>query len=104
MLPVVKDLFLFAIICSVGLLYAIGFLLREERGKLSNESEKLKKLALRLTLVWVVLVIANSIVELANILGGTISDALNLNAWWSFLTTTSVGRDFIFQYEYECCY
>ena len=98
MLPVVKDLFLFAIICSVGLLYAIGFLLREERGKLSNESEKLKKLALRLTLVWVILVIANSIVELANILGGTISDALNLNAWWSFLTTTSVGRDFIFQY------
>ena len=98
MLPVAKDLFLFAIIGSVGLLYAIGFLLREERGKLSVESAKVKKLALRLTLIWVLLVIANSIIELANILGGTISDALNLNAWWSFLTTTSVGRDYIFQY------
>ena len=98
MLPVAKDLFLFAIIGTVGLLCAIGFLLREERGKLSVESAKVKKLALRLTLIWVLLVIANSIIELANILGGTISDALNLNAWWSFLTTTSVGRDYIFQY------
>ena len=98
MLPVAKDLFLFAIIGSIGLLYAIGFLLREERGKLSVESAKVKKFALRLTLIWVLLVIANSIIELANILGGTISDALNLNAWWSFLTTTSVGRDYIFQY------
>lgn len=98
MLPVVKDLFLLSIIAAVGILYAIGFLLKEERGKLLDESVKLKKVALRLTLFWVVLVIANSIFELANILGGTISDALNFNAWWSFLTTTSVGRDYLFQY------
>ena len=82
----------------MGLYYAIGFLLPEERGKLGSESLRIKKFALPISTLWIALVVANSIVELSNILGGSFSDSLNFGTWWSFLTSTSIGRDFIFQF------
>ena len=45
-LPISRDLFLFAVIFSVAALYAIGFLLEEERGKLRGESDGLREIAL----------------------------------------------------------
>ena len=82
----------------MGLYYAIGFLLPEERGKLGSESLRIKRFALPISALWIALVVANSIVELSNILGGSFSDSLNFGTWWSFLTSTSIGRDFIFQF------
>jgi putative copper resistance protein D len=81
----------------VGLLYANGFLLEEERGKLSVEGLRLKRFTLGASLSWVLFVLLNSIVELANILGGSFSDALSPGTWWPFLNSTTVGKDFLFQ-------
>ena len=93
-----RDLFLFAVIFAVAALYAIGFLLEEERGKLRGESDRLRAIALRSTFAWMGLTIISAIVELTNILGTGLKDALNLSTLSSFLTSTSIGRDYIFQF------
>jgi putative copper resistance protein D len=97
LLPVVKDFYLMAIIVSVGLLYAIGFLLHENRGKLLAESRRIKNLAQLATVIWLVTTVGGIFVELANLLGGGFLDAFNTSALSSFLFTTSVGRDYVFQ-------
>ena len=97
LLPVVKDLYLVSTLVAIGLLYAIGFLLPETRGALGKEANRIKSLALLATIVWVVCTIGDTIVELSNLLGGGFLDAFNWSVISSFLGSTSVGRDFVFQ-------
>ncbi len=97
LLPIVKDLYLVAIIVAIGLTFAIGFLLGEDRGKLRPEAIRIKNLALLATIVWIVTSVGGVITELANLLGGGFLDAFNSATIWSFLTSTSIGRDYIFQ-------
>ncbi len=97
LLPVVKDLYLLSTLVAIGLLYAIGFLLPETHGKLDKEALRIKSLALLATIVWVVCTIGGVIVELANLLGGGFLDAFNWSVISSFLSSTSIGRDFLFQ-------
>ncbi len=97
LLPVVKDLYLFAIIVGVGLLFAIGFLLGEERGRLNTEAHRIKKLALFATIAWIVTTVGGVLTELVNLLDGSFRDALNLSTLSTFLTSTSIGRDYLFQ-------
>jgi len=97
LLPIVKDLYLVAIIIGVGLLFAIGFLLGEDRGRLSKEALRIKNLALLATIVWLVTSVGGFITELANLLGGSFLDAFNASALSSFLASTSIGRDYLFQ-------
>jgi len=97
LLPIVKDLYLVAIIVAIGLTFAIGFLLGEDRGKLGREAIRIKNLALLATIVWIVTSVGGVITELANLLGGGFLDAFNSSTIWSFLTSTSIGRDYIFQ-------
>jgi len=96
-LPVVKDLYLIAIIIAIGLLYTIGFLLIEERGKLGKEAKRIKSLALLATLIWLVCVVGSVIVELANLLGEGFLAAFDGAALLSFTTSTGIGRDYLFQ-------
>jgi len=96
-IPVVRDLYLISAIIAVGLLFATGFLLHEERGKLTKEGFRLKSLAQLATVVWLVSTIGAALVELANLLGGSILDAANGSTMSSYLRTTTVGRDYLFQ-------
>ena len=97
LLPVVKDLYLISIITSVGLLYAVGFLVHENRGKLIAQSRRIKTLAQLAIVVWLVCTIGGVFVELANLLGGGFLDSFNTSALSSFLFSTSIGRDYVFQ-------
>ncbi len=97
LLPVVKDLYLVSTLVAIGLLYAIGFLLPETRGALGKEANRIKSLALLATIVWVVCTIGDTIVELSNLLSGGFLDAFNWSVISSFLGSTSVGRDYVFQ-------
>jgi len=81
----------------VGTLYAIGFLLLEEHGRLSKEAQRIKSLALLATIVWLACTVGGVVVEVANLLGGGFLDAFDLTTLSSFLRTTSIGRDYLFQ-------
>jgi putative copper resistance protein D len=97
LLPFVKDSYLVAIIAALGCLYASGFLLLESRGKLGREADRIKPLAMLATLIWLFSTVGGSFVELANLLGSGILSAFNWSELSSFLRTTSVGRDYLFQ-------
>jgi len=81
----------------VGTLYAIGFLLLEEHGRLTKEAQRIKSLALLATIVWLACTVGGVVVEVANLLGGGFLDAFDLTTLSSFLRTTSIGRDYLFQ-------
>ena len=81
----------------MGTLYAIGFLLLEEHGRLSKEAQRIKSLALLATTVWLACTVGGVVVEVANLLGGGFLDAFDLTTLSSFLRTTSIGRDYLFQ-------
>ena len=93
-----KDLYLLSIISAIGLLYASGFLISEVRGTLSKEAQRIKSLALLATVIWLVCSVGGVIVEIANLLGGSFLDAFHVSIIQSFLTSTSIGRDFLFQF------
>lgn len=97
LLPVVKDLYLISIIAAIGLLFASGFFLHESRGKLSAEANRLRGLAILATVIWLVCTVGEIFVELANLLGAGFLDAFNGSTLSSFLSSTSIGRDYIFQ-------
>jgi putative copper resistance protein D len=84
-------------LAAVGVLYAIGFLLLEEHGRLNRESQRIKSLALLATIVWLACAVGGVVVEVANLLGGGFLDAFDLTTLSSFLRTTSIGRDYLFQ-------
>ena len=97
LVPVVKDLYLLSTLVAIGLLFAIGFLLPEVRGKLGKESRRLATLAVLATVVALMCTIGGIIVELANLLGGGFLEAFNWSVISTFLSTTSIGRDYVFQ-------
>ena len=92
-----KDLYLLSTLVAIGLLFAIGFLLPEIRGKIGKEAKRIKSLALLATIVWLVCSIGGVVTELANLLGGGFLDAFKWSAISTFLSTTSIGRDYVFQ-------
>lgn len=97
LLPLVKDFYLLSIIVSIGLLYAIGFLVQENRGRLTSESRRIRNLVQLAIVIWLVCSIGGVFVELANLLGGGLLDSFNTSVLASFLSSTSVGRDYVFQ-------
>ena len=97
LIPVTKDFYLISSIAAIGLLYAMGFLLPEVKGVLSQESTRLRSFAQIATSVWVTSTIASIVVELANLLGGGLFQGFNTSALSSFLVSTTVGKDFLLQ-------
>jgi putative copper resistance protein D len=97
LLSITKALYLLSAIIAFGLIFAIAFFIREERGRLTNEGLRVKKLAHLATFITLVTVVGGAFTELANLLGGSLLDAFDATTLRSFLTQTSVGRDYLIQ-------
>jgi putative copper resistance protein D len=97
LLSITKALYLIAAITAFGLIFAIAFFIREERGRLTREGARVKKLAHLASFVTLVTIIGGVFTELANLLGGSLLDAFDATTLRSFLTQTAVGRDYLIQ-------
>jgi putative copper resistance protein D len=97
LLSITKGLYLLSAITSFGLLIAIAFFIREEKGRLTPEGMRVKKLAHLATLVTLVTIVGATTTELANLLGGSLLDAFDSTTLRSFLSQTAIGRDYLIQ-------
>jgi len=84
-------------VIAAGLIFTIGFLLGEDRGKLSHEAIRIKNLTLLATIAWTVSSAGGAIIEVANLLGGSFLNAFDSSTIFTFMLSTSIGRDFAFQ-------
>ena len=57
----------------------------------------MKSLAMLATIVWLACTVGGVVVEVANLLGGGFLDAFDFTVLSTFLRTTSIGRDYLFQ-------
>ena len=96
-LAITKALYFLSALTAFGLIFAIAFFIREERGALTSESLRIKKLAHLATFVTLVTVIGGAFTELANLLGGSLLDAFDAVTLHSFLLQTAIGRDYLVQ-------
>ena len=97
LIPVVKDLGLFAAITAIGLFFANSFLIEERHGFLSKEGIRIRNLARFAVLVWFVCLVGNVVLEISNLLAQSIADSLDFTIFRSFVTQTSVGRGYLFE-------
>ncbi len=65
---------------------------------MSKEAVRIKNFALLATVIWLVTTVGGVIIEIANLLGGSFFSAFNFSTIQSFLTSTSIGRDYLFQF------
>ena len=96
-LTLTKGLYLLAALTSFGLIFAIAFFIREARGVLTTEAQRVKKLAHLATFVTLVTIVGGTFTELANLIGGSLLDAFDGTTLRSFIAQTAVGRDFLIQ-------
>jgi cytochrome c oxidase assembly factor CtaG/putative copper export protein len=96
-LAITKALYFISALTAFGLIFATAFFIREERGVLTAEGIRVKKLAHLATFVTLVTIVGGTFAELANLLGGTLLDAFDGITLRSFLSQTAVGRDFLIQ-------
>jgi putative copper resistance protein D len=82
---------------AVGALLSMAFLLINKDGFLSTSGEKVRRLLKISSTIWVVGAFGTIIFTLAQILGTTISDALDLTVIRSFITQISLGKYLAFQ-------
>ena len=87
-----KFLSLSASFATVGLLLAMGFLLLDNNGKLSQPAKVLRNYASLTASVWVLGQGLNIITTLANILGTSISGALDPTSLRSFVSQIDLGK------------
>ena len=92
-----KDLSLLSFIVSIGLLLAIAFFVEEQKGFLTAESLRLKKLLQLSMLIWFVTLVGTIFVELANILNTDLLGAFDSQVLRSFLQQTVIGRTYVAQ-------
>lgn len=97
LLSITKGLYLLSALTAFGLIFATAFFIREDKGRLTSEGQRVKKLAHLATFVTLVTIVGGAFTELANLLGGSLLDAFDATTLRSFLTQTAVGRDFLIQ-------
>ena len=97
LIPIVKALNLIAFIAAIGIFYAMGFLIPEERASLTPEAIRLRPAALVATSAWVLTLFGSFFLELANLLGGSLGSAFDIGSAHDFIAQTSVGRDYVAQ-------
>ena len=97
-LPVVKDLSIFAAITVVGLLLASAFLIRDESGFLGVEALRIKNLTSLATGIWLVTLMGQTFLELANLLAQPIVNTFDPQTLRSFLSQTSLGRSYLISF------
>jgi cytochrome c oxidase assembly factor CtaG len=81
----------------VGALLSMAFLVINKDGLLTTSGEKVRRLLKISSTIWVVGAFGTVIFTLAQILGTTFSDALDLTVIRSFLTQISLGKYLAFQ-------
>ena len=81
----------------VGALLSMAFLVINKDGLLTTSGEKVRRLLKISSTIWVVGAFGTVIFTLAQILGATFSDALDLTVIRSFLTQISLGKYLAFQ-------
>ena len=87
-----KSLTYFAALGLIGALLAMAFLLVESKGKLQEGALKVRQRAIGIAGLWLVASVFQIVITLANILGTSISDALEQNTLQSFLTQVDLGQ------------
>jgi putative copper resistance protein D len=97
LLSITKGIYLLSAITAFGLIFAIAFFVHEEKGRLTSEGMRVKKLAHLATFVTIVTIIGGAFTELANLLGGSLLDAFDATTLRSFLLQTAIGRDYLIQ-------
>ena len=81
----------------VGTLLAMAFLLLDTEGKLSTSAQKLRSLLQLSALLWFFGSVGTIFFTLANILGQSLTAALDPTVMRSFLTQVTLGQYFLFQ-------
>jgi putative copper resistance protein D len=81
----------------VGALLSMAFLVINKDGFLTTSGEKVRKLLKISSVIWVIGAFGTIIFTLAQILGTTVSDALDLTVIRSFITQISLGKYLAFQ-------
>ena len=84
-------------ISVVGSLLAMAFLLVNKDGYLSTSGKKLRRLLKISAVIWVIGAFGTTLFTLAQILGTTLSDALDTTVIRSFITQISLGKYLAFQ-------
>ena len=92
-----KYLSLIGSFATIGTLLSMGFLLLDHEGKLSTSSIKLKRLLWGSALTWAVGTIGVIIFTLANILGQSLSVAVDATVLRSFITQVTLGQYLFFE-------
>jgi cytochrome c oxidase assembly factor CtaG len=82
---------------TVGALLSMAFLILNKDGFLSTSGEKVRKLLKIASTIWVIGAFGTIIFTLAQILGTTVSDALDLTVIRSFISQISLGKYLAFQ-------
>ena len=77
---------------TVGFLLAMGFLLLDDAGKLSRSAQSLRNSAALTALVWALGQGLNILTTLANILGTSLSGALDATSLRSFVSQIDLGK------------
>ncbi len=98
LLTITKSFYFISALTAFGLIFATAFFIREERGVLTSEALRVKKLGHLATFVTLVTVLGGVFTELANLLGGSLLDAFDSTTIKSFLWQTTIGRDYLFQF------
>ena len=81
----------------VGALLSMAFLVINKDGFLTTSGEKVRRLLKISSVIWVIGAFGTIIFTLAQILGTTVSDALDLTVIRSFITQISLGKYLAFQ-------
>ena len=81
----------------VGALLSMAFLVINKNGFLTTSGEKVRTLLKVSSIIWVIGAFGTVVFTLAQILGTTVSDALDLTVIRSFLTQISLGKYLAFQ-------
>ena len=92
-----KYLSLIGAFTTIGTLLAMSFLLLDSEGKLSTQSEKLRRLLWACALIWSFGSFGTILFTLATILDQSISVALNPTILRSFVTQITLGQYLLFQ-------
>ena len=82
---------------TVGALLSMAFLVINHNGFLTTSGEKVRRLLKITSTIWVIGAFGTVIFTLAQILGTTVSDALDLTVIRSFITQISLGKYLAFQ-------
>lgn len=92
-----KTLLFVSSISLVGLLVAISLLLSDVDGALSSSALRLKRYARSASALWFCFSIVQIILTFANIIDGTIADALDITSLTSFVGQVTLGKYLLFQ-------